>query len=170
MTLELALRVSFSGVQVQYIAGGATQNSIRVAQWMLGEEGLTGFLGSIGADDYGSKLSSCAKADGVDTHYYIDPKVPTGTCAVLIKSGERSLVANLSAANNFDPTHLSTGKAQAMMESSRITYIAGFFLTVSVEAILNIAERSVKHSKVRRVPSPGRCRSTQRAACAVHNS
>ena len=26
-------------VQVQYIAGGATQNAIRVAQWMIGSPG-----------------------------------------------------------------------------------------------------------------------------------
>lgn len=44
--------------QVQYIAGGATQNSIRVAQWMLPEPGLTGFMGSIGSDDFGGKLTT----------------------------------------------------------------------------------------------------------------
>lgn len=31
----------------------------------------------------------------------VDPSVSTGTCAVCINGGERSLVANLAAANNF---------------------------------------------------------------------
>lgn len=31
----------------------------------------------------------------------VDEAVPTGTCAVCIVGGERSLVANLAAANNF---------------------------------------------------------------------
>lgn len=31
----------------------------------------------------------------------VDPNAPTGTCAVCIMGGERSLVANLAAANNF---------------------------------------------------------------------
>ncbi len=44
--------------QVQYIAGGATQNSIRVAQWMLPEPGMTGFLGAIGSDEFGGKLAA----------------------------------------------------------------------------------------------------------------
>jgi adenosine kinase len=31
----------------------------------------------------------------------VDTSTPTGTCAVCIVGGERSLVANLAAANNF---------------------------------------------------------------------
>ena len=35
---------------VEYIAGGATQNSIRVAQWMTQAPGCTAFVGCIGTD------------------------------------------------------------------------------------------------------------------------
>lgn len=31
----------------------------------------------------------------------VDPTTPTGTCAACIVGGERSLVANLAAANNY---------------------------------------------------------------------
>jgi adenosine kinase len=41
---------------VQYIAGGATQNSIRVAQWMIGEAGKTAYMGCIGKDEFGTQL------------------------------------------------------------------------------------------------------------------
>ncbi len=35
-------------------------------------------------------------------HYLVDKDTSTGTCAVCVsKSGERSLVANLAAANNY---------------------------------------------------------------------
>jgi hypothetical protein len=34
---------------VEYIAGGATQNSIRVAQWMLGTPRATTYVGCTGA-------------------------------------------------------------------------------------------------------------------------
>ena len=34
---------------VEYIAGGATQNSIRVAQWMLGVPKATSYVGCTGA-------------------------------------------------------------------------------------------------------------------------
>lgn len=134
--------------QVQYIAGGATQNSIRVAQWMLQDPGHTGFLGAIGSDEFGAKLSACAKEDGVDAHYFVDATTPTGTCAVLVNSGDRSLVANLAAANKFLPSHLDTPKAKEMVESARFYYIAGFFLTVSVDAILQIAKPAAQSGKV----------------------
>lgn len=132
---------------VQYIAGGATQNSIRVAQWMSPPD-LTGYLGAVGKDEFGSKLKDCAAEDGVQTHYMVDETTPTGTCAVLVHGGERSLVANLAAANKFTPDHLDTPEAAAMIESARYYYCAGFFLTVSVEALLRVAKHAAAESKV----------------------
>ena len=46
---------------VEYIAGGATQNSIRVAQWMSAIPGSTAFVGAVGTDAFGDKLEACAK-------------------------------------------------------------------------------------------------------------
>lgn len=46
--------------QVDYIAGGATLNSIRVAQWLLGSKGSTGYIGCIGKDAYGTQVWSCS--------------------------------------------------------------------------------------------------------------
>jgi hypothetical protein len=37
----------------------------------------------------------------VAVHYMQDEKTPTGQCVVLVKDTERSLVANLGAANNY---------------------------------------------------------------------
>jgi adenosine kinase len=33
---------------VDYIAGGATQNSVRVAQWILGLKNATAYFGCVG--------------------------------------------------------------------------------------------------------------------------
>lgn len=38
---------------VQYVAGGATQNAIRVAQWMLQIPRATSYMGCIGKDEFG---------------------------------------------------------------------------------------------------------------------
>jgi adenosine kinase len=51
---------------VQYVAGGATQNSIRAAQWMLQVPGATSYFGSVGNDEYAQKLRDAAKAAGVN--------------------------------------------------------------------------------------------------------
>ncbi|KAG8456953.1 hypothetical protein KFE25_011311, partial [Diacronema lutheri] len=53
---------------VQYIAGGATLNAVRVAQWMLGAAGAesagkTAFIGSIGKGDaFGEQMKAQARA------------------------------------------------------------------------------------------------------------
>ena len=50
---------------VQYIAGGATQNSIRVAQWMLQKKNAASYMGCIGKDENGEKLKEACAKDGV---------------------------------------------------------------------------------------------------------
>eukprot|EP00605_Chrysophyceae_sp_TOSAG23-4_P002721 GSChrysophyteH1.ASY1.ANO1.3000.1 assembled CDS len=119
---------------VQYIAGGAGLNSMRVAQWMLQIPNKTAYFGAIGVDNYGETLEDCA--------------LPTGTCGVLINGGERSLVANLAAANTFSEGHLQTQEAAALIESASIYYVTGFFLTVSVDSILTLAKDASENNKI----------------------
>lgn len=135
---------------VQYIAGGATQNSCRVAQWMLTAAGMpdqVAFMGCVGQDDYGKQLETCASADGVLVNYMKDTSAPTGTCAALIVDKERSLVTNLDAANNFKETHLQEAVSQEIIDSASIYYSAGFFLTVSVESLEHVASKYVEAGK-----------------------
>ena len=134
----------------QYIAGGATQNSIRVAQWIMsanGKPGQSAYMGCVGTDAFGKQLEDCAAADGVCVHFMKDETTPTGTCAVLVKGGERSLIANLAAANNFKPSHLETPESKAIYESASVYYIAGFFLTVSVDSLKIVAEHALANNK-----------------------
>ena len=78
----------------------------------------------------------------------IDEETPTGTCAVLVSTGERSLIANLAAANNFKPSHLETPEAKAIVESAKVFYSAGFFLTVSVESLVEVCKQVVSDNKI----------------------
>lgn len=133
---------------VDYVAGGATQNSIRVAQWMLKSEvAATSFIGCVGKDSYSEQLTKCAQNDGVNVQYLVDEKTPTGTCAVLVKDGERSLIANLAAANNYKVDHLEKEGIKALWEDATFYYMAGFFATVSQDTILKIAKHSLENKK-----------------------
>jgi adenosine kinase len=134
--------------EVKYIAGGATQNSIRVAQWVLGDAGATSYMGAIGQDSFGETLEQYASGDGVRTHYMKNEALPTGTCAVLIHENERSLIANLAAANTFTTEHLETPVAHELVDQAQIVYSAGFFLTVSVESMLQVAKQCVNDNKI----------------------
>lgn len=132
----------------KFVAGGAAQNTVRVAQWMLGIANATSFVGAIGQDEFGEKLKACIAEDGVTACYQEDDSASTGTCAVLLHEGERALVANIAAANNFLASHLSTDEAEALIEHARFIYIAGFFLTVSLDSILHLARHAVAEDKL----------------------
>jgi len=132
---------------VQYIAGGATQNTIRVAQWMLQVPGATSYIGAVGKDQYADQLRKYATADGVSVYYHEDDKEPTGTCAVLVHHKERSLIANLGAANTYKMSHLTSDKIAPVWQQAQFYIISGFFLTVSPDSIMHIAKHAHEHKK-----------------------
>ena len=137
---------------VEYVAGGATQNSIRVAQWMMQTPKATTFLGSVGADcDFGKTLAEAAARDGVATLYHESSAAPTGTCAVLVSDGgERSLIANLAAANEYQHSHTETKVVQDAITKAKIYYTASFFLTVpqGPQTMLHVAEHALAENKI----------------------
>lgn len=125
---------------VDYIAGGATQNSVRVAQWVLGLKNSTSYFGCVGNDEYAATLESKAKEAGVNVQYQVSTEHPTGRCAVLITGQDRSLVTKLDAANHFNVSHLEESKNWKVVESAKAVYSAGFFLTVSVDSMLKVGK------------------------------
>jgi adenosine kinase len=134
--------------KVGYVAGGATQNSIRGAEWMAATKKKTHYVGSVGDDENGKLLAAAALKDGVQTHYYISKKHPTGRCAVLVKDKERSLIADLAAANDYTIEHFRTDEIQALVNSADIFYSAGFFLTVSPDTVVEIGKHVLETNKI----------------------
>lgn len=133
--------------QVEYMAGGGTQNAIRAAQWMLQKRFATSYIGCIGNDNFGKQLREIAFKTGVKVHYMVHDELPTGTCACLITEKVRSLVANLGAANCYKKDHLIQKENWALVENAKFVYIAGFFLTVATESILEVAKHCAEHNK-----------------------
>ena len=135
--------------KVEYIAGGSTQNTIRVAQWILHETPkATIYTGCIGNDSYGQTLQKEATQDGVNVQYLVDEKEPTGTCAVLVTDKDRSLVTKLGAANHFKISHLEKQENWSLVENAKVYFVAGFFLTVSVESALKVAKHASEQNKI----------------------
>jgi len=132
---------------VKYIAGGATQNAIRGAQWMFPTP-FTHFIGSIGDDENGKKIEQAATKDGVQTHYYISKGVRTGSCAVLVLDKERCLVADLAAANDYKHSHFESDEIQQLLSKIGIVYSAGFFLTVSPGTMVELGKHCAEHNKI----------------------
>ena len=131
----------------QYIAGGATQNTARVCQWQTNVAGAVSYAGSIGKDEFGQKLKDAAAADGLTTLYKENEGVATGTCAVLINGGERSLMANLAAAEKYTIDHTESAPVQAAIKAADFYYIAGFVLTHSADSIMHVCKHSHENGK-----------------------
>ncbi|XP_017319225.1 adenosine kinase isoform X3 [Ictalurus punctatus] len=136
--------------KVEYHAGGATQNSVKIAQWMIQEpHKVATFFGCIGKDEFGKILKQKAEECHVDAHYYEQSEEPTGTCAACITGDNRSLVANLAAANCYKKDkHLDLEENWKLVEKAKVYYIAGFFLTVSLESILKVAKHASENNKL----------------------
>lgn len=58
------------------------------------------------------------------------------------------MVANLAAANTFSSSHLASDASKAIIDRAQIYYISGFFLTVSLESILEVSNKAVESSKI----------------------
>ncbi|XP_034753882.1 adenosine kinase-like isoform X2 [Etheostoma cragini] len=136
--------------KVEYHAGGATQNSIKIAQWMIQEPHNVGtFFGCIGKDKFGGILKQKSEEAHIDARYYEQDEEPTGTCAACITGDNRSLVANLAAANCYKKDkHLDLEENWKLVEKAKVYYIAGFFLTVSSESILKVAKHASENNKL----------------------
>merc|ERR1711923_680239 len=87
-------------------------------------------------------LEAKAKEAGVNVQYQISTEFPTGRCAVLITGQDRSLVTKLDAANHFTTAHLEDKDNWAMVEAAKVFYSSGFFLTVSPDSMLKVAEHA----------------------------
>ncbi|XP_059172691.1 uncharacterized protein LOC131953504 isoform X2 [Physella acuta] len=128
--------------QPTYVAGGATQNSIRVAQWLLEVPHATTFFGCVGSDQFKEILEKSAGSVGVKVRYQVYQGGQTGTCAAVITGENRSLITELGAAEKFSLQFLKQPENWAYVEKAKFYYIGGFFLCASPESVLAVAEHS----------------------------
>jgi adenosine kinase len=133
--------------KVDYVAGGSALNTMRTAAWFAGEASARfGYFGSVGQDANADILLKAAAASGVFMHTSTTSEKPTGTCAVLVTGHERSLVANIAAAEKFDINLLSDATATAALAGAKAIYVTGFFLTHSPDAALRLAKMAAERN------------------------
>jgi adenosine kinase len=84
----------------------------------------------------------------VRTEYRYDDEAPTGRCGVVITGHNRSLCTDLAAANLYKIEHLKQPKVWELVENAKVFYVGGYHLTVSVPAILALAEEAAAKDKV----------------------
>lgn len=72
--------------------------------------------------------------------YTVHPTLPTGLCVSLVYGTSRSLVANLGAANVYTLDDLK--KANPQLDSIKIIYIEGYFVTHSLDVAKELVKRA----------------------------
>jgi len=130
-----------------FTAGGAAQNTIRAAQWMLQHPEAAGFIGCIGSDHHGQVLQQAADISGIKSYYMVKEDAKTGVCAVLINESERSLVAHLGAAEQYHSSHFQLPEIQKVVEQAKYFYSEAFFVVVSHETLMMLGKHSNDHGK-----------------------
>lgn len=131
----------------EYLAGGATQNSIRVAQWLLQRKNATTFFGGVGDDMFKNILQKKAEEVGVNVKYEVHSGDKTGCCGAIITGENRSLVTELGAAQKFTANFLEDADIWRLVEKAQFYYIGGFIVPVSPEAVVKIAKHSSENGK-----------------------
>ncbi|CAO1617903.1 unnamed protein product [Parajaminaea phylloscopi] len=135
------------GWKVTYIAGGASQNAARCAQYVL-PANSTAYFGCVGEDDLANQLRAANDKEGLRSVYQVKKDVATGSCAVVITGHDRSLCTNLGAAEKFTKDHLESAEAQELIKKAKYFYMEGYFLTHGLESALVLA----KHGKANGQP------------------
>jgi adenosine kinase len=132
---------------VEYSAGGACQNSMRVAKWIGRDKFDAHFFGCIGDDADGKTLKSCLEGDGVKPQYLVDGTEKSGVCATLINGVNRSLVTDLRAANKYTVDELKKEENWKLVQGAKMYYITGYFLTVSVDSMVEVGKHAAATGK-----------------------
>jgi len=133
---------------VKYAPGGATQNTIRIFQWMTKEPKCASFLGAINNDKFGKILQDRLHREGVNASFQINPDVKTGTCAVLLYNHQRSLCADLGAASTFEVNQLDVECNKSLIDKAKFYYISGYFITSCFDAIMKVAKFASETNRI----------------------
>lgn len=138
------------GVQVRqsplYFLLSVPIPNIPSLQYILSPDSVI-YFGCVGKDKYSETLEKANKEAGLTTKYLYDSNEPTGRCGVVITGHDRSMCTDLAAANCYKVEHLKEN--WEIVEKSKAYFVGGYHLTVSVPAIMALAEEAASKNKVR---------------------
>lgn len=96
-------------------------------------------MGSIGDDEFGRIIKLRAEKDNLKCKYLTISGTSTGVCSVLVtKSGDRTMVTDLKAANHFKKSFLID--EWEVVAKAKICYTTGFLLATDSQSVLEVAK------------------------------
>jgi ribokinase len=107
---------------IHFDGGGSAANT---AAWLAAAEADVVMVGRVGDDDRGRLARDALTAAGVDVRLVADPKLPTGTCVVLVgPDGERTMVPDAGANEGLDEADL----ADDLLTAGDHLHVSGYSL------------------------------------------
>ncbi|ESN90364.1 hypothetical protein HELRODRAFT_185207 [Helobdella robusta] len=137
-----------SNHKVLHVPGGATQNSIRIAQWLIGVPHATSFMGCIKRDEIGQILEKKVRDEQVNCCYVYDDSEPTGKCVICLTGSQRTYVAYLGAARHLKSSHLDDPLIWSHVAKARYYYFSGFPLINCPDVLLRVSRFAVENDRL----------------------
>lgn len=134
---------------IEYLAGGATLNTIKMIQWILDRPQACTYIGCISEDEAGRILKrECEKLKIRAKFQFSTDGVGTGKCAVLLNDKNRSMVTHLGASKELSMEYVQNPDTWCCVEKARVYYIAGYAINSCYEGVLAIAQHAFKKGKL----------------------
>lgn len=134
---------------IEYTAGGAAQNTLRVAQWILAgmpdrlsaSDACT-FYGAIGDDEHGERLLKAVQKDGLKVVLDTKKGIKTGICWVLICDAARLLLADLGAPHDLSNDHVRQHVNWSKISAARVIYLTAYCMMQEESLVLHLVEHA----------------------------
>ncbi|THD26247.1 Adenosine kinase A [Fasciola hepatica] len=134
---------------IEYLAGGATLNTIKMIQWILDRPNACTYIGCISEDEYGQILKDeCEKLKLRPRFQFSTDGAGTGKCAVLLNDKNRSMVTYLGASKELTLKHVQNPDTWCYVEKARVYYIAGYAINSCYDGVLAIAQHASENGKL----------------------
>lgn len=124
---------------IMMTCGGALQNTLVMAQWMMQDTGKTAIVGAVGNDKNKTVLERIMTKCGVEHLYQTIDGQFTGCSAILLCEGNRSIVASVAASSYFNFENWDTPEVLEALDQAKVVIISTFFLRSSDKTGLAVA-------------------------------
>lgn len=120
-------------------SGGACQNTLVMAQWLMQKEGKTAIVGSIGDDSNSFLLKEIITKCGVQCYFQVIPNSYTGCSTILVCNGNRSMVTSLGSSGSLKCETWDAPYVMKLFSKANVIILANFFIRSSEKMSLYIA-------------------------------
>ncbi len=109
------------------LPGGCALNTCRALSWLDADDNTEVMLvGSVGSDENRVELENIIKADGIKPRFSVHPTLPTGHCVALVCGMERTMCANVGAADEYSAEDYDRMKMEHTIGKADIVYLTRF--------------------------------------------